>query len=1029
MSADHLLERNTQLVYRLRSLAMAGTVLHIGAHPDDEDAGLLPYLTHKLGVRCVYWSATRGEGGQNRIGPDQQEALGVYRTWESLAARALDGGEALFGPFYDFGFSKSGEDTLAKWGGRDMMVREIVRAIRMVQPQIVISRWTGRPDDGHGHHQAVGAAVPEAFEAAGDARRFPELREQGLAAWQPRKLYYSTSGDWQPGEETPLFGASRPEFEQDGCVRVDTGEFDPVAGQTYQEQAWRAFNQHKTQGMGFVPSKGPFYYYYSRSKSLVPETAHESSFYDGLDRSLVGLADYPGEGQGFLRERLQVIVKQAETALACFRAEDPAQAAGPLLEALPLLQELEVAVAEEPLSEEARQALKMHLARKLKDFEEVTTQCLGLSLECLAGRARVSPGQRCIVTARLWNARQLPLEKVEFTPRLPNGWEIEEKIEEKIERETEGEVEAAGRKHAGDSAPQHEATFNVLISAAADLTCPYWLSMPRAGYRYRWPAAAPAAQPLDVPLVEVACEVSYGGRRLTLSRPAVLREAFAGGYRELPLAVVPPISLHPEVNREFLPLKSAPQYLEVQAVAHSQVEGTRVEGRVKLEAPPGWEVEPSERNLVLDYKGDSRTVRFGLTIPQTTPAGVYPLRYVVQCAGREYTVILSAVRMAAPGLPRLADEATCVREQLIAAPASGDIHLVGARFVPDLKYAYIRGADEDIVKALRHFGFDFHLVADDELGYIDLDQFDAIVVGPNAYLIRDQLRKNAYRLPAYVAQGGTLIVQYQGYGYQRDEFVPYPFEYNQPHDRVTSERAPVTILQPDHFLFRQPNVIGPADFEGWVHDRGLYFFGRWDKRYQALLASGDVGEEPKQGGLLLTSYGRGTYIYTGYSFFRQLPAGVAGAFRLFANLLAVPAARTLERARFLKNVPLFGFMDEEQLQAVARIMSERWVEDGVYLCHQGDQGDEMYLIVEGEVEIIKEAGGADRLLYLAKAGEAIGEMQVLSRRARAAAMRARGDGHLLVIQGEHFRALMHQYPDMSDRVIDTLVHKLAAAAE
>jgi LmbE family N-acetylglucosaminyl deacetylase len=1016
MSADHLLERSAQLVYRLRSLATAGAVLHVGAHPDDEDAGLLPYLTHKLGVRCVYWSATRGEGGQNRIGPDKQEALGVYRTWESLAARALDGGEALFGPFYDFGFSKSGEETLSKWGGRDIVVREIVRAIRMVQPQVLISRWTGRPDDGHGHHQAVGAAALEAFEAAGDARRFPELKEQGLAAWQPRKLYYSTTGDWQPGEKAAAFGARRPEFEQDGCVRVDTGEFDPVVGLTYQEQAWRAFNQHKTQGMGFVPSKGPFYYYYARCKSLVSEPAREASFYDGLDRSLAGLADYPGQGRSFLRESLQAVVEQAETALARFRAEDPARAAGPLLEGLSLLQELEAALAEEPLSEEARQALAGYLARKAKDFEEVTAQCLGLGLECLAGRARVGPGQRCRIDARLWNARQLPLEGVEFALRLPDGWEIE------------GEIEATSREPAGGSAPLHEAVFDVRVSEAAGLTCPYWLSLPRDGYYYRWPAAAPAAQPFDAPLVEVACEVTYAGQRLTLNRPAVLREAFAGGYRELPLAVVPPISLHPEVSREFLPLKSSPQHLEVQAVAHSQVEEAQVEGRLKLEAPPGWEVEPPERSVVLDYKGDSRTVRFGLNIPQAAPAGVYPLRYVVQSAGREYTVILSAVRMAAPGLPRVADEATCVREQLIAVPASGDIHLIDAKFVPGLRYAYVQGADEAIVKALRHFGLDFHLVSDDELGYIDLDQFDAIVVGPNAYLIRDQLRKNAYRLPAYVAQGGTLIVQYQGYGYQRDEFVPYPFEYNQPHDRVTSERAPVTILQPDHFLFRQPNAIGPADFEGWVHDRGLYFFGCWDKRYQALLACNDAGEEPKQGGLLITSYGRGTYLYTGYSFFRQLPAGVPGAFRLFANLLAVPAARTLERARILKNVSLFSFMNEEQLQTVARIMSERWVEDGAYLCHQGDEGDEMYLIAAGEVEIIKEAGGADSLLYLAKAGEVIGEMQVLSRSARTAAMRARGDGHLLVIQGDHFRALMHQYPDMSDRVIDTLVQKLAAAA-
>jgi len=383
--------------------------------------------------------------------------------------------------------------------------------------------------------------------------------------------------------------------------------------------------------------------------------------------------------------------------------------------------------------------------------------------------------------------------------------------------------------------------------------------------------------------------------------------------------------------------------------------------------------------------------------------------------------------MAAPGLPRLPDEATCIKEQIIATPAVGNIHLIDAKFVPGMKYAYVKGADEDVLKSLAHFNLDFHLITDEEMGYIDLDQFDAIVIGPNAYLIRDQLRKNAPRLPKYVDQGGSLIVQYQGYGYQREEFVPYPFRYSQPHDRVTSEDAPVSVLEPDHFLFNQPNAITPADFDSWVHDRGLYFFGKWDKRYKPLLACSDLGEEPKQGGLLITSYGRGTFIYTGYSLHKQLPAGVPGAFRLFANLLAVPAARVLERARFLENVSLFAFMNEEQLQAVARIMSERWEENGVYHCHQGDEGDEMYIIVEGEVEIIKESQGEGRVIYLAQKGEAIGEMQVLSRSARAAAMRSKGDVHLLVIEGAHFRSLMHQYPDMSDRVIQMLVEKLAAA--
>jgi hypothetical protein len=244
---------------------------------------------------------------------------------------------------------------------------------------------------------------------------------------------------------------------------------------------------------------------------------------------------------------------------------------------------------------------------------------------------------------------------------------------------------------------------------------------------------------------------------------------------------------------------------------------------------------------------------------------------------------------------------------------------------------------------------------------------------------------------------------------------------------VTSEDAPVKVLGPDHFVFNQPNSITTADFDGWVRDRGLYFFGRWDKRYEPLLACSDPGEEPKKGGLLITSYGRGTFIYTGYSFFRQLPAGVPGAFRLFANILAVPAARILQRVGFLKNVSLFGFMNEEQLQTVARIMSERWETDGAFLCHQGDEGDEMYIIVQGEVNIIKESEGKTNVIYLAKQGEAIGEMQVLSKSPRTASMQAKGDIHLLVIEGTGFRSLMHQYPDMTDQVIQMLVQKLAAA--
>jgi len=233
-------QRHAEIFYRLKKLGMAGAVLHIGAHPDDEDVGLMAYMARRMGVRMVYWSATRGEGGANRIGPYQEETLGVYRTWESLEARAMDGGEALFGPFYDYGYSKFGEEALSKWG-RENLVREMVRAIRLVQPQVVVARWSGKPSDNHGHHLAIGTVVPAAFVAAGNPDCCRELREQGLHAWQPRKLYQSTLGDGLPGQRG-LFGKLVPAYEAAGLTRINTGHLDPFAGLTYQEQAWIGYN-------------------------------------------------------------------------------------------------------------------------------------------------------------------------------------------------------------------------------------------------------------------------------------------------------------------------------------------------------------------------------------------------------------------------------------------------------------------------------------------------------------------------------------------------------------------------------------------------------------------------------------------------------------------------------------------------------------------------------------------------------------------------------------------------------------------
>ncbi len=1030
------IEENTHFLYRLMGLSLACTVLHIGAHPDDEDVGLVAYVAHKFGGRIVYWSATRGEGGQNRIGSYQEEALGIYRTWESQAVRAVDGGQALFGPFYDFGYSKDGAMTLAKWG-QGALVREIGRAIRLVQPHIVVSRWTGQPSDEHGHHQAVGQVVPEAFEAAGDPEQFPELRAQGLVAWQPRKLYFSTGGDWQPGQEGEPFGAFQPALERPGFVRINAGEFDPIAKRSYQEQAWLGFNQHKTQAIGFMPEPGDCYYYFKLHKSLVPVPERESELFDGLDPSLTGLADYTGNKKyPSLRQKLAAVKTKAEEAFQEFRLVDPSKVSPLLLEALSMLRTVRAELGAEKLPAGARPALERYLAGKIADFEAVAAWSLGLRLECLSERAHIIPGQHFQISARLWKQSDVQLDQVTFTPDLPAGWAARP-----VQPVAVNDKQAPA---------QFAAAYEVAAPETANLSCPYWLAQPRAGNVYHWPPGEPSSRPFGPPQTQVTCEITSGPYRLTLRQGIVHREAFAGGFRELLLAVIPPISLHPASTDEFLAVRTTTvpaldetteaiselffasqgegqeQNLALQVVARNNSEQA-VAGILELEIPAGWRATPERVQLSLAEAGATQNVRFMVTVPADVSEANYPLRYKIRYAGRDYAVVLTPVRMGAPGLPALPDSSNCIKETFIITPSQVTVHGLAARFATGLNYAYIQGTKESLLETLKPFGLTFHLISDQEMSYLDLGDFDAIVVGPNAYLVRGELQKNADRFLDYAHRGGSLIVQYHGYGYDKQGFTPYPFRYSQPHDRVTYEDAPVTILQPDHMLFQMPNPIHASDFEGWIRERGLYFFGEWDRRYQALLACSDPGEEPKAGGLIECQYGRGTFLYTGYSFFRQLPAGVAGTFRLFANILALPTARLIERIVFLKQIPLFAPLADERLKLIAQIMSERWEKDGAMIARQGEIGDELYIIYQGAVEILLESPeqGQSRLLVVRKVGDCIGELSVLGNVPRTASMRARGDTRLLVIEGRHFQPLLRQYPDMAIEMIKILVDKLA----
>ncbi len=998
----------SRLVDRIKSLRVAGAILHLGSHPDDEDGGMIAFSSRHLGARTVYWSATRGEGGQNRRGPERGEGLGIIRTWESLDARSVDGGEVRYGPFYDFGFSKSGDDTLARWGRQDV-VAEIVRAIRTVQPQVIISRWSGGPTDGHGHHQAIGLVAREAFDAAGDGEQFAEL---GLPPWQTSKLYRSVAGDWQPGEDA-IFGEIVDEHERSGYLRVDTGLVDPVSGLTFQEQAHLAVNRHRSQGIGFVPEPGPYYFYYRLEHSTAPSGGRETSFFDGCDPLLTGLAADTAPDGLDLHERLERVVALVDEAADTFRPDRPSEAVPPLVDALAVLRSSLDSIANAVPHDRAA-AVAAALARKEQDVEDVIAACSHLRAECLVDRARITPGRDLTVTVRLWNGQGKPVPVEAASLDVPPGWAVRR-----------GDASPAGTTPT--AAVPYEATYQVSVPPQQSPNPPYWLQEAREPYRYHWPETSPALMHADnLPLVRAAIDVRVGDQLLTLRPAAVSRSAFPGGSRELSLTVLPPLALAPRVHREILPTSDHDTPLEMDVTVRCVEEGG-ARATLSIDAPVGWDVQPPAVDLTFAAGGETRGVRFHVAVPATAEPGGYRLGYDLTSDGRPCGVELNPVRLGDAGSTGVVDENTCVSESHLVSPAAVLVDLIDATFVHTLRYGYLRGADEQILVSLARFELDIVELEDDQLEYGDLSRFDAIVVGPNAYHSRPALRQHAARMLEYVAQGGTLVVQYQAYGYDAAGLAPWPFTYHQPHDRVTDPLAPVTIVDADHPVLHFPNEIGPADFDGWVHDRGLYFFGEWDRRYVPVLASHDAGEDPRAGGLLTTVYGRGTYVYAGLSFFRQIPAGVPGAVRLFANLLGLAEVRVRERMSRLQGLDLFGFMTEAELYEAARIVSERWVDAGTVLAREGERGRHLFVLVDGTVEVLKHvAGKEDRLLHVAGPGEALGELTLLADMPRSASLRAATDAVVLVLREDAFHEWLRRHPDLSRRMMQRLAEKIIA---
>ncbi len=803
-----------ELAETLDKLNTLGSVLMLGAHPDDENTDVITYFARGRHMRTAYLSATRGEGGQNLIGSEQAELMSVIRTQELLAARRIDGGGQFFTRAIDFGFSKSTAETLEKWG-RERVLGDMVLIIRRFRPDVIVSRFAPDDSGGHGHHNAVGHLAPEAFEAAGDPARFPDQLKEGLQPWRAKRLYWNTFSFSRRMEQA--------ESQRQDRLRIDAGEYDPLLGKSYAEVAGESRSMHRSQAMGAPERKGPAPAFFAY---LAGERA-QSDLFAGIETSWNRLRGGTAVGELLARARQE------------YRPETPSTILPALVKAYGEMSKLD-----DPWVTIKRTEL-------LHAIELAT----GWWLDAAAERWDATRRSELGVELSVANRSDFPL-----------SWRRTE-----ISGLVDQTVAEPGGTLARNQVSEKRITLSIPNDAA--YSQPYWLRRDAEGAFYSVSKPEWIGQPESPVLLFATFYLATPeGVELPIRKPVAFRWVDpAAGERTRSVQVVPPVAA--EFSRTSLIFPEAKaRSVSVKLEAYTP----NAKGVVSLEAPPGWSVRPARVPFDLTRKGQQLTLQFELDPPAGTSSG--EARAKVELPGE--TVSSGLRTIAYPHIP-----IQVVYPEARLRLERADVTLLSKRI------GYVMGAGDTIPQALEQMGAMVQLLSPEDLISSDLSRFDTIVTGIRAADTRPDLLAAKERLLDYVNQGGTLVVQYNTAGGRGASatLAPYPLEPSR--DRVSVEDAPMTFVNPDHPLLTQPNQINKQDFEGWVQERGLYFMGEWDGRYQTVIESHDPGEPPRPGGLLYTRYGKGVYIFTAYSWFRQLPAGVPGAYRIFANLVSAGKVR------------------------------------------------------------------------------------------------------------------------------------------
>ena len=848
----------------LRRLSTTARLMHTTAHPDDEDGGMMTLESRGKGDTVLLLTLNRGEGGQNKVGSNLFDVLGVLRTLELTGSDRYYGVEQRFTRVADFGFSKNPDETFQKWGGHEAGLADIVRVIRTFRPDVLVSRFQGTDRDGHGNHQASGILTREAFRAAADPSKFPEQIQEGLLPWQAKKFYFDNVCPFRSNECAP----------ENYTVRLSTGEKDPLLGMTYAQFAMEGLRHQLSQGAGgWSIDAGPHYSFYRLVDSVLPPTkdkdGHEKDFFDGIDTSLPGLAGRLGMDEAkvpYLRAELVKVQSAVDDAKKA--ANDPPQAATPLLQGLRTNTALISRVSgEKGLAEIEKRELLGHLRLKRAQFEEAINLALGFTLS-VAVDAPVAatpedafmavPGQVFGVVVRLRNPSDRPLAIRDVALDLPQGWHA-----------------SATSAKVTSLAPGKElsAQFRVTVPENAEYTRPYWhRNDPETDGLNTVDAARYATLPFPPPPLQA--HVTYSSDAIESQVRAVGTVSYkdsTGHEQHRALAVAPPFSVSIDPIAQVIPVgQHETRVVKIQA--KSGLSGSNT-ATVRLSAPSGWQVEPASQRITLGKVGEVRNSEFRV-IPSAGREGRFQIKASLDFQGKTYSDGYTVV----------------TRDDLDTfyyyQPAVQKVSVVNIKVPTNLKVGYIMGAGDDIPEVLRQVGLDVTLIPPEKIASEDLTRYGTIVLGIRAYDTQKDIVTNNKKLLDFVSAGGTLLVQYETDvgNFNSGSFTPYPATLSR--GRVSVEEAPVEILAPQNRIFHFPNEITPHDFDGWVQERGLYFMEKWDDKFTPLLASHDPGENSLKGGLLVASYGKGMYIYTGYAFFRQLPAGVPGAMRLYVNLLS-----------------------------------------------------------------------------------------------------------------------------------------------